>query len=286
MVMSVIEEISRMSSNGCDDDALMDYIQKNLDALECELNGEEYKEPKKRIRNLCIDCNMEMKIDYQKSTLVCTKCGLCEYYPLYVASYNHTIQPLRRKCVSKRLDNFKVFKSVLLWRKAVCSGPEIRDEIHDETNILCNYTIPITIPILECILKKNELMIYKGSVYYIYFKLRGKFFPHITTKEYNTILNVFNIVSIIYDKYKLKGRKSLLIYHLVLKRILIILGKVEYAKYLPPLKTRSKLNELERVWELITNDSEWAVALQKQKIVQGHHLNSTMLVDAFEHIYF
>ena len=108
MVMSVIEEISRMSSNGCDDDALMDYIQKNLDALECELNGDEYKEPKKHIRNLCIDCNMEMKIDYQKSTLVCTKCGLCEYYPLYIASYNHTIQPLRRKCVSKRLDNFKV----------------------------------------------------------------------------------------------------------------------------------------------------------------------------------
>ena len=25
----------------------------------------------------------------------------------------------------------------------------IRDEIHDETNILYNYTIPITIPILE-----------------------------------------------------------------------------------------------------------------------------------------
>ena len=45
--MLVIEEISRMSSSGCDDDVLMDYIQKNLDALECELNGDEYKEPKK-----------------------------------------------------------------------------------------------------------------------------------------------------------------------------------------------------------------------------------------------
>ena len=44
--MSVTEVISRMSSNGCDDDVLMDYIQKNLDALKCELNGDEYKEPK------------------------------------------------------------------------------------------------------------------------------------------------------------------------------------------------------------------------------------------------
>ena len=28
-------------------------------------------------------------IDFERSTLVCTKCGLCEDYPAYVASYNH-----------------------------------------------------------------------------------------------------------------------------------------------------------------------------------------------------
>ena len=42
-----------------------------------------------------------------------------------------------------------------------------------------------------------------------------------------------------------------------------MLGKVEYAKYVPPLKTHSKQNELERVWELITKDPEWVVALRK-----------------------
>ena len=41
------------------------------------------------------------------------------------------------------------------------------------------------------------------------------------------------------------------------------MGKVEYAKYIPPLKTRSKQNELERVRELITKDLEWIVALRK-----------------------
>ena len=76
------------------------------------------------------------------------------------------------------------------------------------------------------------------------------------TKEYNLILNVFNVVSSIYDKYKPKGRKSFLNYYFVLKKMLIMLGKVEYAKYVPPLQ-----NELERVWELITKDPEWAVAL-------------------------
>ena len=46
-----------------------------------------------------------------------------------------------------------------------------------------------------------------------------------------------------------------------------MLGKIEYAKYIPQLKTHLKQKELERMWELITKDSEFAVALRKQKIV-------------------
>ena len=51
--------------------ALLDYIYENYDEIECELNGDEYKGPKKHHRNICIDCKMEKIIDYQKSTLVC-----------------------------------------------------------------------------------------------------------------------------------------------------------------------------------------------------------------------
>ena len=127
------------------------------------------------------------------------------------------MQPLRRKCVHKRSDNFKVIVRQFFYGGKKLVPDEvmyaIRNEIHDETNILYNYTIPITIPILECILKRNELMIYKGSVYYIYFKLSSKSFPQITTKEYNLILNVFDVVSSIYDRYKPKGRKSFLNYY-------------------------------------------------------------------------
>ena len=265
--MSVIEGISIMSKSGCDDKELLDYIYENYDEIKCELNGDEYKEPKHN-RNLCIDCNVEMTIDYQKSTLVCKKCGLFEYYPVYVASYNHMMQPLRRKCLYKRSDNFKVILNQFFYggKKLVPDNvmETIRDEIHDVTNILYNFDIPLMIPLLACILKRDELMIYKDSIYFIFFKLSGKSFPHTTTKEYNSILNVFNVVSSIYNKYKPNGRKSFLNYSFVLKKILIMLGKVEYAKYIPQLKTHAKQKELERVWNLITNDPEWAVALQKQ----------------------
>ena len=212
--------------------------------------------------------------------MVCTKCGLCEYYHVYVASYNHTMQPSRSKCIYKRSDNFKVILNQFFYggkrvvpddimktiRDEIHNETNIRDEIHNETNILYPYEIPLTIPILECILKRNELTMYKDSIYFIYFKLSGGSFRHITTKEYNMILSTFNVISSIYDKYKPSDRKSFLNYSFVLKKLLVMLGKVEYAKYIPQLKTHSKQKELERVWELITKDHEWAVALRKRSI--------------------
>ena len=235
------------------------------------MNGEEYKEPKKQDHNFCMDCKLRKIVDYERSILVCSKCGLCEDYPVYVSSYNHTMQPLRRKCIYKRSDNFKVILNQFFYggNRVVPDDimKTIRDEIHNETNILYPYEIPLTIPILECILKRNELSMYKDSIYFIYFKLSGGFFPHITMKEYNTVLSVFSVVSSIYDKYKPNDRKSFLNYSFVLKKLLIMLGKVKYAKYIPQLKTHSKQKELERVWELITKDRDWAVALRKRKIV-------------------
>ena len=80
------------------------------------------------------------------------------------------------------------------------------------------------------------------------------------------MLKVFDVVSTIYDKYKPKGRKRFLNYSFVLKQILIIRGMDQCTKYIPKLKTHSKQKELEHVWELITKDPEWTVALQTRKI--------------------
>ena len=143
------------------------------------------------------------------------------------------MQPLRRKCIYKRSYNFKVILNQFFYggKRVVPDDimKTIRDEIHNETNILYPYEILLTIPILECILKRNELSMYKDSIYFIYFKLSGGFFPHITTKEYNTILSVFNVVSSIYDKYRPNDRKSFLNYSFVLKKLLIVLGKLNMA---------------------------------------------------------
>ena len=213
-----MDEISRMSESGYSAIELLEYVNYRYDELECELNGDEYETPKKHKRNFCIDCNLEMLIDYEKSTLVCTKCRVFEYYPVNVQSYNHTMRYSRRKFIYKRSDNFKTMLDRFFYggNKVPDDVMEaIRNEIHDETNILYPYEIPITIQILECILKRNKLIKYKNSIYFIYFKLSGVPFPCSTMKEYKSILNAFNVVSDIYDKYKPKGRKSFINYSFV-----------------------------------------------------------------------
>ena len=110
--MSILETISMMSYT---DEELLEYIDEHYDEIECELNGEEYKEPKKCDRYFCIDCNVVKTIDYERSTLVCTKCGVFEYYPVHVPSYNHTMRPSRRKCIYKRYDNFRVILNQFLY---------------------------------------------------------------------------------------------------------------------------------------------------------------------------
>ena len=269
--MSVIEEISMMSKSGYSDMELLEYINENFDEIECELNGEEYKEPKKRDRYFCMGCKLRKIVDYERSILVCTKCGVFEYYPVHVTSYNHTMRYSRRKCIYKRYDNFKVILNQFFYggKRVVPDDVMnvIRDEICNRDNILYNYTIPLTIPILECILKRNKMMKYKNSIYFIYFKLSRVPLPYITITEKDMMLEVFDVVSIIYDKCKPKGRKSFLNYPFVLKQILIMRNMDQYAKYIPKLKTHSKQKELERIWELITKDPEWVAALQKRKIV-------------------
>ena len=184
----------------------MYYICENYDEIECELNGDEYKEPKKYNYDFCVACNKEMLSDSQESILVCTKCGLCEYYPVYVTSYNHSMRPLRRKCIYKRSDNFKAILNQFFYGGKQLVPDDImkaiRNEMHNRDNILYNYEIPLTIPILECILKRNKVTKHKNGIYYIFSKLNHQPFPYITTKEYNLILNVFDVVSTIYDKCK------------------------------------------------------------------------------------
>ena len=64
--MSILETISMTSKSGYTDKELLNYIDKHYDEIECELNGEEYKEPKKCDHYFCMVCKLRKTVDYER----------------------------------------------------------------------------------------------------------------------------------------------------------------------------------------------------------------------------
>ena len=69
--------------------------------------------------------------------------------------------------------------TIVIFVQFFCGGKQfvpddvmnaIRNEIQNRDNILYNYDIPLTIPILECILKRSKMMKYKNGIYDIFLK--------------------------------------------------------------------------------------------------------------------
>ena len=60
--MSILETISMMSKCGYTDKELLEYIDNHYDAIECELSGEVYEEPKKRDRYFCMGCKLRKTV--------------------------------------------------------------------------------------------------------------------------------------------------------------------------------------------------------------------------------
>ena len=64
------------------------------------------------------------------------------------------MKPLRRKCICKRSDNFKAILNQFFYGGKQLVPDDVMkaigNEIHNRDNILYNYEIPLTIPILEC----------------------------------------------------------------------------------------------------------------------------------------
>ena len=87
--MSVIEAISMMSKSCYSDRELLEYTDKHYDEIECELNGEEYKEPKKCDCYFCMICKLRKTVDYERSILTSTN---VEYLSTILFMCHHIIR--------------------------------------------------------------------------------------------------------------------------------------------------------------------------------------------------
>lgn len=88
-------------------------------------------------------------------------------------------------------------------------------------------------------------------------KITGVPNPHLSPELEEKLKNMFKEIQVPFLKYSPLNRKNFLSYSYVLHKFIQLLGKDEYLKYFPLLKSRDKLHQQEQIWKNICKDLGW-----------------------------
>jgi hypothetical protein len=107
------------------------------------------------------------------------------------------------------------------------------------------------------ILKKLKINKYYEHIPYILNRITGIPNPNLTQELEEKLRNMFKEIQVPFLKHSPLVRKNFLSYSYVIHKFIQILGKDEYLKYFPLLKSREKLHQQEEIWKKICKDLKW-----------------------------
>lgn len=110
---------------------------------------------------------------------------------------------------------------------------------------------------IKDILKKLKINKYYEHIPYILNRITGIPNPNLTPELEETLRNMFRDIQVPFLKHSPLNRKNFLSYSYVIHKFIQILGKNEYLKYFPLLKSREKLHQQEEIWKKICVDLKW-----------------------------
>jgi hypothetical protein len=110
---------------------------------------------------------------------------------------------------------------------------------------------------MKKILKKLALHQYYEHTTYIISKLSKIPPPTISRDTEEKIRLMFRQIQPIFEKHRPKNRTNFLSYSYILHKIFELLELDDYVQYFPLLKSREKLKQQDKIWELICNDLGW-----------------------------
>lgn len=139
---------------------------------------------------------------------------------------------------------------------------DIPQEIIDNIIIELNKTkvtnmATVTQEQIKKILKKMKCNKYYEHSAYILYKLNGIPPPRLGEELEEKLRQMFYLIEEPYSRHALPTRKNFLSYAYVLHKFLQLLGKEEFLKYFPLLKSRDKLHVQEMIWKKICTDLGW-----------------------------
>ena len=158
----------------------------------------------------------------------------------------------------KRINHYQEWLNQIQGKETADIPEEVFDKIMLELKIQrITNTKDITRQKIKDILKKLKINKYYEHIPYIMNRITGIPNPNLTPELEEKLRNMFKEIQVPFLKHSPLNRKNFLSYSYVIHKFIQILGKTEYLKYFPLLKSREKLHQQEEIWKKICNDLNW-----------------------------
>jgi hypothetical protein len=210
----------------------------------------------------CGNCDSKMVLNHLSGMLECYICGFTEYTLVEDSRQNYTegVIPQDNNCFS--------YKKITHLMECIeqCQGKE-RTEIPKEVfnkllkKIKSERIVDkreLTNEKIKIFLKELNLNNYYEHIPYIQKKLKGQKPPEIPDYLEERIIKMFKDVQIAFKKCRPDERKNFPSYSYVLHKCIQLIGDHdELLIYFPLLKSKNRLQEIDRIWNNICQILDW-----------------------------
>jgi hypothetical protein len=210
--------------------------------------------------NVCPFCKQNcMQVISCEGVAFCTHCHHSEKVMLEVEKPFYKEPPADvTHYAYKRINHFNEWLNQIQGKEYTDIPPGVIDSILLELKkrkiknmaLLDNKTV-------REILRKLGINKYYEHIPYIMYKLTGIHPPRLGEELEEQMRQMFYAVQMPYLKHCPVTRKNFLSYSYVMHKQLQLLGRPEFTKYFPLLKSREKLHQQEQIWRKICGEIGW-----------------------------
>jgi len=207
----------------------------------------------------CTECCQDKVINHREALATCLGCGLTETYQdtELATEFSEEIEVLSPFSY-KRINHFKEWISMMLARESASPPEEVIDLLLLELKKdRIKKVEDVTPKRIRAYLKRLGLNKQYEHIPAIIYKICGVAPPVISRELENKLINMFEEIQIPFQRHRPKLRKNFLSYSYCLNKLTGLLGQYYLQESFPLLKSREKLYEQDKLFELICKDLGW-----------------------------
>lgn len=209
---------------------------------------------------LCSYCKCHSKqIMPGEGITMCANCNTVEKTLLEVEKPSYKEPPTEVTYYAyRRINHLNEWLNQIQGKEYTDIPQEIIDQIIIELNKAKVINMAtVTQDQIKAILRKMRCNKYYEHLAYILYKLNGIPPPRLGEELEEKLRQMFYLIEEPYLRHASPTRKNFLSYAYVLHKFLQLLGKEEFLKHFPLLKSRDKLHMQEMIWKKICIDLTW-----------------------------